>query len=61
MENLSKLEVAEIIKKACTEAAKEAFQDASMSGLCRDGAMEAAISAIQKLDAEQIFKNQLEK
>lgn len=46
--------LAEQIKTACIKAAREGFTDASMSGLCSDGAMEAAISSIQKLDLKQI-------
>jgi len=53
---LSNTDVAEIIKNACIEAAREGFRDASMSGLCQDGAIEAAISAIQKLDVEEVIK-----
>ncbi|MCW9707307.1 acetyltransferase [Fodinibius salsisoli] len=44
------------IRQACIEAAKEGFMDASMSGLCAEGAMEAAISAIRKLDIEQLIQ-----
>ncbi len=52
---LSNLEVAEIVKNACIEAAKEGFQDASVSGLCLEGAMEAAISAMENLNPEQLL------
>lgn len=52
-----KMELAESIRKACVDAARDGFQDASMSGLCAEGAMEAAVSAIQSLDLEQIIKN----
>lgn len=51
----SNLEIAEIVKNACIEAAREGFQDASMSGLCPEGAMEAAISAMEKLKPEQLL------
>lgn len=44
------------VRQACIEAAKEGFKDASMSGLCAEGAMEAAISAIKKLDIEQLIQ-----
>lgn len=47
---------AEQVRKACAEAAQAGFMDASISGLCTEGAMEAAISAIQKLDVEKIIK-----
>lgn len=49
-------ELAEKIRTKCIEAAKEGFRDASMSGLCADGAMEAAISAMQSLDLDQLIK-----
>lgn len=42
--------LAERVRKACIEAALEGFMGASMSGLCSEGAMEAATSAMQKLD-----------
>lgn len=51
MKNKSEqLKIAEQVRNACIEAAKEGFMDASMSGLCTEGAMEAAISAIESLD-----------
>lgn len=54
------LNIAETVKNACIEAARDGFRDASMSGLCTEGAMEAAISAIQKLNVEEIVKKQPE-
>jgi len=48
-------QLAEKVKEACIEAAKEGFQDASISGLCTEGAMEAAVGAIQKLDIQKIL------
>lgn len=48
-------EVAEKVREACIEAARKGFLDASMSGLCTEGAAEAAISAIQKLDLNDIL------
>lgn len=47
---------AELIREACIKAAKEGFMDASISGLCTDGAIEAAISAIQNLDMSKIIE-----
>ncbi|MCP9290529.1 hypothetical protein [Gracilimonas sediminicola] len=46
----------ECIRNACIEAAKEGFTDASMSGLCMEGAIEAAIGSIQSLDIQQKIK-----
>ena len=54
--NKKEKELAERIRSECIEAAKEGFRDASMSGLCSEGAIEAAISAIQRLDVEEILK-----
>lgn len=51
------IKLAEAIREACIKAAREGFMDASMSGLCTEGAMEAAISAMQSLDIEQLIKN----
>lgn len=56
MTDKEQYQIAEKVREACIQAAKEGFQDASMSGLCNEGAMEAAISAIQKLEIEQIIK-----
>lgn len=53
----SEQKLAERVRKACVEAAREGFMDASMSGLCAEGALEAATSAIQKLDIEKIIKH----
>jgi len=47
--------IAEKVRSACIEAAREGFQDASMSGLCLEGAIEAAIGSIQSLDLEFII------
>ncbi|HET8864347.1 MAG TPA: acetyltransferase [Gracilimonas sp.] len=48
--------IAEQIRQACIKAAQEGFMDASMSGLCTEGAMEAAISAMQSLDLEKVLR-----
>jgi len=49
-------QLAEKVKEACIQAAKEGFKDASMSGLCTEGAIEAAISSIQLLDLEKVLE-----
>jgi hypothetical protein len=51
--------LAETVRKACIEAAREGFRDASVSGLCRDGAEEAAIGAIQKLDINGLVEKEV--
>ena len=51
-------ELAERIRKKCIESARIGFLDASMSGLCTEGAMEAAISAMQSLDLDPLIKEE---
>lgn len=55
MDKKEQLHFAQKIKEACIKAAREGFQDASISGLCSEGAMEAAVSAIQNLDIQKIL------
>lgn len=56
MTDQTQLQLAQKVKEACIEAAKEGFHDASISGLCSEGAIEAAVSAIQKLEIEELIK-----
>jgi hypothetical protein len=42
--------LAERVRQACVEAALEGYQDAAQSGLCHEGAWEAAVSAIRRVD-----------
>ena len=49
------VKLAEEVRKACLEAARDGFREASMSGLCSEGAIEAATGSIQSLDMEQII------
>lgn len=46
--------VAEKIRAACIQAAIEGYQNASISGLCSEGAFESAISAIRMLDISTV-------
>ncbi len=43
-------------REACIRAASAGYENAAMSGLCHEGAWEAAISAIRMLDLENIIK-----
>lgn len=54
--NIRDRELAERIRKKCIESARAGFVEASMSGLCTEGAMEAAISAMQSLDLDPFIK-----
>ena len=60
MTDETQLQIAQKVKAACIEAAKDGFRDASMSGICADGAIEAAVGAIQKLDLEEILNQKNE-
>lgn len=47
-------ELAEAVRAACLEAAREAYEEAGMSGLCAEGRWELAQEAIQRLDLEAL-------
>ncbi len=49
-----KLKLAERIRRACVDAASDAAEQAGMQGLCEEGRVEAAISAIQMLDLDKL-------
>lgn len=46
--------LAEAVRQACLDAAREGFESASLSGLCHEGAVEAALDAIRALDLEKL-------
>ena len=52
-----KLELAEIVRRTCVEAAVEGYERAGMSGLCREGAWEAAISAMSMVDLTALLNS----
>ena len=47
--------LAEEVRKACLDAAKDGFREASMSGLCTEGAIEAAVGSIQSVDLKRVI------
>lgn len=51
----TELALAERVRKACLEAAREGYESASMSGLCHEGAMEMSLDAIQRLDLNALL------
>lgn len=51
------IEVAKKVRTACIKAAQEGFRDASMSGLCMEGAIESAVGSMQSLNLENILKD----
>lgn len=52
-----RLRFARSIRDACIEAAKKGYENAAISGLCEEGALEAAISAIHMLDLEAAIRD----
>lgn len=48
------LELAARVREACVQAAVNGYQDAAMAGLCEEGAEEAAISAIRRVNLRDI-------
>lgn len=47
--------LAETVREACVRAALDAFEDASISGLCCTGAWECAVGAIRTLDLADVL------
>lgn len=46
--------VARAVRDACFQLAASRYEDASMSGLCHEGALEVALDAIRSLDVAPI-------
>lgn len=49
---------AEAVRAACIEAAVNGYENASISGLCAEGAFEAAISAIRMLNLRKLAESE---
>jgi hypothetical protein len=52
------LQLAEAVRAACLAAALESYEDASMRGLCHEGAWECAIGAIRALNLPRLLAHQ---
>jgi hypothetical protein len=50
-----RLALAEAVRDACIKAALDGYEDASISGLCGEGALEVAISAMRRLRSEELL------
>lgn len=50
-------ELAEAVREACIQAALEGYQNAAISGLCAEGALEAAVSAMRQVDVTAVVAN----
>ena len=51
------IRLAELVRTACIDAAKRGFDDAAISGLCHDGAVECAIGAIGAIDLDRLVES----
>ncbi|CAG0987290.1 hypothetical protein RHDC1_02181 [Rhodocyclaceae bacterium] len=47
--------IAEAVRRACIDAALEAYEDAQVRGLCREGAWEVAIEAVRSLNVAAVI------
>ncbi|HEY8553994.1 MAG TPA: hypothetical protein VIL43_05585 [Burkholderiales bacterium] len=48
--------LAQLVRDACIQAARDGYERAAMSGLCEEGALEAALSAIHMLDLDEVLR-----
>ena len=47
--------LAEAVREACLNAARQAYENAGISGLCQEGRWECAVDAIRSLDVEAVI------
>lgn len=50
-----KRRMAEAVRDACLNAARQAYENAGISGLCEEGRWECAVDAIRSLDLAPII------
>ncbi|HEX2189886.1 MAG TPA: ATP-binding protein [Longimicrobiaceae bacterium] len=48
--------VAEAVRRACVQAARDGYEQAAISGLCAEGAAEAAVDAVRMLDVAALAR-----
>ena len=49
--------IAELVRARLLAAAEAAFEDAGIQGLCLEGRLEAAMSAMKKLDLAELLRD----
>ena len=54
MEQKDLTELAQQVKNACLKAFQDGFEEAGISGLCHDGAVEYATDNVRSLDIDKI-------
>jgi hypothetical protein len=52
--------LAQAVREACLKAAREAYEQAAIAGLCHEGAVEASLDAIRALDLKALLKGAAE-
>jgi hypothetical protein len=50
-------ELAELVRARLLDAAEAAYEDAGIQGLCLEGRLEAAMSAMKKLDLSELLRD----
>jgi len=50
-----KRRLAEAVREACLKAARDAYENAGISGLCEEGRWECAVDAMRLLDIEAVI------
>ena len=48
--------IAEAVRTACLQAARQGYERAAADGLCDEGALEVALDAIRSVDVDQILR-----
>jgi len=47
--------LAEAVRDACLQAARQGYADAAASGLCHEGAVEASLDAVRMVDLKALL------
>ena len=55
-----KRRLAEAMREACLNAARQAYENAGISGLCEEGRWECAVAAIRSLDLQAVIDAMLD-
>ena len=53
-----KRKLAEAVRDACLQAAKQGYEEAAASGLCHEGAVEASLDAVRMVDLKALLQAQ---
>ena len=56
MSSKQQYELAQLVRDECIQTAVSAYENASMSGLCGEGAFEASVSAMRMLNMEKVLE-----